>query len=303
MLKLGLALGGGGARGFAHIGVLKALEKEGIEVTAISGCSMGAIIGGLYAYYGDALKVETHVLKSLNNPIFDELPFDEFREDKSISDKSYFDQFTEFIGFRIQAIKSLTNLSFLNEETTAKIYTGLPETKIENLKIKFSATATDLLSGDEINFTKGSFKKILRASSAIPSLLPPIEYKGFYLVDGSASESVPAGRVREIGADRVLAVNVTRCIKTIDKPESILDVLYRTEDITSFHLSKERLLEADFVIRPKLEKLSWADFDKVKTFIKKGEEAVRNNIEEIRKLANRNSYLLEFEQYIKKLRK
>jgi NTE family protein len=301
MSKLGLALGGGGARGLAHIGVLKALENEGIGIEAITGCSMGAIIGGLYAYYGSAAKVEEHVFKSLNMPIFQELPLEELKEDKVKTEKGYLDQFWDYIGFRIQAIKSLSTISFFDEETTDEIFIRLPDARIEDLKIKFSAIATDLLSGDEINFTRGNLRDVLRASAAIPGIFPPVQIKDYYLIDGSASESVPVGKVREIGADRVLAVDVTRCIKRVNKPVNIVDVLNRAGDISSFHLSKSRLKEADLVINPEVRKLTWADFDKAGVIIRRGEKAVYENIEEIRKLANRNSYLLEIEQYIKKL--
>ncbi len=301
MSKLGLALGGGGARGLAHIGVLKALEREKIEIAAITGCSMGAIIGGLYAFYGDAEKVERHVLTTLNNPVFEELPLDELKEDPTKTEKGYLDQFWDYIGFRIQAIKSLSSISFFDEETTDEIFAPLPEVRIEDLKIKFSAVATDLLSGEEINFTRGKLADVMRASAAIPGIFPPVQIKDYYLIDGSASESVPVGKVREIGADRVLAIDVTRCIKRVNKPINIVDVLNRAGDISSFHLSKERLKEADLIINPDVKKLTWADFEKAKWIIKNGENAVYENIEEIRKLVNRNSYLLEIEQYIKKL--
>ncbi len=301
MAGIGLALGGGGARGLAHIGVLKVLEQEEIKITNITGCSMGAIIGGLYAYYGTAADVEEHVFKSLQEPKFQDLQLDDLKRDQDTSDKGFLEEFWDYLGFRFQVLKSLQNISFFDDETTTNLYSGLPEARIENLKIKFSAIATDLLSGEEINFTKGNLREVLRASSAIPGIFPPVQIDDYYLVDGSASESVPVGRVKEIGADRVLAVDVMHCLRRIDKPVNSIDVLSRSGDIASFHLSKARLKDADLVIRPKVRKLTWADFDKIEKIIRKGEDAVRNNIEEIRKLANRNSYLLEFEQYIKKL--
>ena len=113
---------------------------------------------------------------------------------------------------------------------------------------------------------------------------------------------MPAGKVREIGADRVLAVDVTRCIKTIEQPQNIFDVLYRSEDITSFKLSVLRLREADLVIRSQVRHLTWADFDKTDEIIAAGEQASKENINEIKKLIHRNSYLLEIEHYIKKLK-
>jgi NTE family protein len=262
---------------------------------------MGAIIGGLYAYYGNVADVEEHVLRAIHDPKFRDLQLDDLKEEQGASDKNILEEFWDYLGFRFQVLKSLQNISFFDDDTTTNLYAGLPEVRMEDLKINFSAIATDLLSGEEINFTKGNLRDVLRASSAIPGIFPPVQIDDYYLVDGSASESVPVGRVKEIGADRVLAVDVMHTLKRIDKPVNIIDVLSRAGDITSFHLSKTRLKEADLVIRPKVRKLTWADFNKIDKIIKKGEDAVRNNIEEIRKLANRNSYLLEFEQYIKKL--
>jgi len=302
MSKFGLALGGGGARGLAHIGVLKVLDEENIKIHSITGCSMGALVGGLYAYYGNGKEVEDFIFKAIKHPKFIELGTDKLKENNKKPDKSYFEQFFDYIGTRVQALKALNRLSYFDEELTNEIYQIIPDVPIENFKIKFSAIATELLSGEEINFTKGSLRDVIRASSAIPGIFPPVKYQNYFLIDGSASESVPAGRVREIGADRVLAVDVTRCIKTIEQPQNIFNVLYRAEDITSFKLSVLRLREADLVIRPQVRHLTWADFDKTDEIIAAGEQTSKENINEIKKLIHRNSYLLEIEHYIKKLK-
>ncbi|MEJ2618317.1 MAG: patatin-like phospholipase family protein, partial [Ignavibacteriaceae bacterium] len=159
-----------------------------------------------------------------------------------------------------------------------------------------------LISGEEVNFKCGSLRKAVKASSAIPGIFPPVEIDDKLLVDGSSSESVPVGRVKEIGADRVLAVDVSRCLKNIRTAKNILDILYRTEDITSHHLSLIRLKEADLVIQPKVKQLSWADFNKVNEIIKAGEIEAADNIDKIKKLTQRNVYLIEMGQYFKKLR-
>ena len=301
MSKFGLALGGGGARGLAHIGVLKALEAQKIKIDAITGCSMGALIGGLYAYYGNVKKVEEFIFEAIKHPKFIELGIDKLSEN-SKPDKNYFDQFVDYVGTRLQVLKALNKLSYFAEDLTEEIYQIIPDTPIENLKIKFSAIATDLISGQEINFTKGSLRDVIKASSAIPGIFPPVKYQIFFLVDGSASESVPAGKVREIGADRVLAVDVTRCINAVEQPQNVLDILYRTEDITSFHLTVVRLKEADLVIRPDVKHLTWADFNQIKKIIDAGEKTTLENIKEIKKLASRNSCLLKIEYFVKKLK-
>jgi len=302
MSKFGLALGGGGARGLAHIGLLKVLDEENIKIHSITGCSMGALVGGLYAYYGNAKEVEDFILKAIKHPKFVELGTDKLKENNKKPDKSYFEQFYDYIGTRIQALKALNRLSYFDEELAKEIYQMIPDSPIENLKIKYSAIATDLLSGEEINFTRGSLRQVIKASSAIPGIFPLVRLDNYFLIDGSASESVPAGRAREIGADRVLGVDVTRCIKTIDQPQNVFEILYRAEDITSFHLSVLRLREADLVIRPQVRHLTWADFDMTREIITAGEKAAKENLAEIKKLVNRNSYLLEIEHYIKKLK-
>ncbi|MFA6457298.1 MAG: patatin-like phospholipase family protein, partial [Bacteroidota bacterium] len=302
MSKLGLALGGGGARGLAHIGVLKVLDAEGIAPVAITGCSMGALVGGLYAYHGSAALVEEFIFKVIAHPHFTSLGIDRLNDNGKHKGKGYFEQFFDYIGTRLQAYNTLHHFSYFDEEGTAAMYEMVPDVPIEELPIHFSAIATDLNSGEEINFTKGSLRDAVRASSAIPGIFPPVQIGNYFLVDGSASESVPAGKVREIGADRVLAVDVTRSLKIVEQPENIFDILYRTEDITSFHLSMLRLREADLIIHPPVRQQSWTDFDHAAKIIAAGELSARENLSEIKKLEQRNSYLVEIEHYIKKLK-
>lgn len=263
---------------------------------------MGAIIGGLYAYYGSTKQVEEFIFDAIKNPKFIELGINKLAGNNKKPDKNYFDQFYDYIGTRFQVLKALNRLSYFDDIITQDIYQIIPDVPIEKFKIKFSAIATDLISGQEINFTKGSLRDVIKASSAIPGIFPPVKYQNYFLVDGSASESVPAGKVREIGADRVLAVDVSRYINAVEQPQNVLDILYRTEDITSFHLSEVRLREADLIIRPEVKHLTWADFYQVKRIIAAGEKITLENISEIKKLINRNSYLLEIEHYIKKLK-
>lgn len=298
MSKFGLALGGGGARGLAHIGVLKVLEKENIKVDVIIGCSMGTLIGGMYAYLGNAKEVEEFIYETVIHPKFLELGIDKLSESEK-PDKNYFDQFFDYLDKRYQVLKSLNHLSYFDEETTNEMYNLIPDVKIESLKIKFSAIATDLISGEEINFTKGSLREAIKASSAIPGIFPPVKYQNYFLIDGSASQSVPAGRVREFGADRVLAVDVMRPIKTVKQPQNVIDILYRAEDITSHHLSILRLREADLIIRPKVKHLSWADFEKINEIIYSGEKAAIENIVSIKKLVGSYSFWLKLKYFWK----
>jgi len=248
MSKLGLALGGGGARGISHIGVLKVLEEEKIKITSITGCSMGAVVGGLYAYFGSSGQVEDFVLQAINDPKFKLLDISTFNKASVKPDKNYFYGIINYIGEKLNAIKSLGRLSYFEDDILNEIFNMIPDVPVESLGVKFSAIATDLISGEEINLTRGSLRTILKASSAIPGIFPPVEFENKLLVDGSASESVPVAKVKEIGADRVLAVDVSSELNPMNFAKNLIDILYRTEDISSYHLSHLRLKEADLII-------------------------------------------------------
>ncbi|MCX7984865.1 MAG: patatin-like phospholipase family protein [Bacteroidetes bacterium] len=301
MARFGLALGGGGARGLAHIGVLKVLDAENIRVHAITGCSMGAVVGGLYAYFGNAQRVEKYILDIVENLLIHSMSYEKLIKVFNTTPKTVFEQFVDYIGIRIQAVRALNRISYIDEETTKKIFECIPDVPVESLAIPYSAIATDLLSGEEINFTKGNLREIVRASSAIPGIFPPVQYHTYYLVDGSASESVPAGKVRELGVDRVVGVDVTRSLKSATMPQNAYEVLYRTEDITIHHLSQLRMQEADLLIRPKVQAYQWTDFRHARTIINAGEEATRESLSAIRKLLKRNRFSLRVWYYAKKL--
>jgi NTE family protein len=301
MSKLGLALGGGGARGLAHIGVLKVLEKENIRIDVISGCSMGSVVGALYSYFQNAEKLESFFINFIDNIDFEELGINELNE-KTNRTTGLLDNISKYLKIRYNLYKSLNRLSFFTDEIAEKIFSSLPDIEIENLKIKFSAIATDLITGEEINLTNGSLREVVRASSAIPAIFPPVKIKDMLLVDGGATESVPVEIVRKIGADRVLAIDVTRCLQTTKEPQNLFDILFRTEDISTFHLSKLRLESADLIIRPKVKHLDWSEFLKVKEIIAAGEEITKKMLPEIKKLVDKNYYLLSMEHYIKKLK-
>ncbi len=301
MSKLGLALGGGGARGLAHIGVLKVLDAEGIQISAITGCSMGAIIGGLYAYFGNAFKVEEFILQAIKDPRFAKLNIESLNDNIKSINKTSLEKFSEYIKARIHAINTIGRLSYFDSNVADDIYNAIPDIQIEDLKISFSAVATDLSSGEEINFTKGSLRNVLKASSAIPGVFPPVLINNYLLIDGSASESVPVRKVKDIGADRVLAVDVIKSLKIIRPVNNILDVLYRTEDVTSYQLSKIRLTEADLIISPQVKELSWADFDGAVKIIELGESAAMQNLDKIKQLVKKNVYSLKFNRYLKKI--
>jgi len=302
MSKLGVALGGGGARGLAHIGVLKVLEREGIKIHAISGCSMGSIVGALYAYFGNATEMEKFVLNIVQNTDFKKLGLSDVNNSNGNKENNYFNALFDYVKITYKAIKSLSQLSLFDEETADKIFDSFPDVNIETFKIKFSAIATNLITGEEELFERGSLRHIIKASSAIPGIFPPVPIENKLLVDGSVSESVPAKHLKKLGADRILAIDVSRCLRSAEIPENVFEVLFRAGDITSFHLSQERLKVADLILQPKVKQLKWSEFDRTKAIISAGERAAQTHIKDIIKLANRSQYLLKLDRYSKKIK-
>lgn len=299
MKNFAVALGGGGARGLAHIGLLKILDQHKIKIDAISGCSMGAIVGGLYAYFGNAEAVEDFVIKTTQSEKYLELGIDKIKKRSEDGGTNYFEQFFDFIGTSIQIIKSINRYSFFDEERTNDIFDFIPDVPIESLKVKFFVVASDLISGQEIIFSEGSLRKTLKASAAIPGIFPPVSYKNYLLVDGSVTDLVPVKVLKDYGYEKTLAVDVVKSLENPTPPKNILEILYRVESISSYHLSNYQLKYADLLIYPEVREFNWSDFNYAKEIILEGERAALENLEKISKLYRTNKYFLRLKKLFK----
>jgi NTE family protein len=178
-VKVGLALGAGAARGWAHIGIIRALEDLGVEIHVVAGCSIGAYVGSAYAS-GKLNELETWANTLTEWQVFSLLGVG-FKRGGLASGQKVFDKH--------------------RDEFCAPSY--------EEMDKPFIAVATDLYSGKEVVFDKGEIKDSIRASCAIPALFPPIEHKGRWLVDGAVVNPVPVNQCRQLGADFVIAVNLS----------------------------------------------------------------------------------------------
>jgi len=301
MNKLALALGGGGARGLAHIGILKVLENHKIKFDAISGCSMGAIVGGLYAYFGNYSEVEEFVFDTISSEKYKQLGIDKLsaRQD---SFSKYFEQFFDFVGTSIQIIKAINRNSYFDEELTDEIFGFIPDVDIETLKIKFFAVATDLFSGQEIVFSTGSLRKALKASASIPGIFPPVKYRGYYLVDGSVTDLVPVQILKQSGYEKIIAIDVVKSLENPNPPKNIIEILYRVESISSYQLSAYQLKDADLLIYPDVRQYDWSDFRFASEIIKQGEISAINHLDEIIKLYNSNIYKMRLRKLLNRIK-
>jgi NTE family protein len=248
---IGVALGGGFARGMAHIGVLKVLEQEGIPVRVIAGTSVGALIGACYC---SGLSVE-------------ELE----RVARSV-------RFTTFARWTVSRYGFASNdrmVQFLNRTLKVKTF--------EELRIPLGVTATDFKTGEGVVFHSGSIIDPIRASCAYPGMFLPVEIRGRWLVDGMLSHPVPTSPLHEMGADRVIAVHLRGQWSKDGAPRHLFDVIGQSFAIAQDQMSHLWRGAADVIVEPDVAGFAYDDFKRAGELITSGEIATRKVLPEIRK--------------------
>lgn len=243
-VKIGLALGGGAARGFAHIGVIKALEAQGIVPEIVVGTSAGSVVGSLYASGLNGFALQKTALAM---------------DEATISDWAL-----PLFGKSTGVLKGEALQSYIN-----KAVNNVP---MERLKIRFGAVATDLKTGQPILFNKGNTGMAVRASSAVPSVFQPVKIGAKTYVDGGLVAPVPVKFAKDMGAEFIIAVNISSATEGAATASS-LDVLMQTFSIMGQRLNHFELKEADIVITPNLGNMGSADFSNRNLAILAGEQA------------------------------
>lgn len=239
---IGLALGSGGARGFAHIGVLKVLEEEKIPIDYIAGSSMGALIGAVYGSGQSAIDMEKFAVM--------------FRR------KYYTDFIVPKMGFVAgKKVKELIRLL-----TKGK--------KLEELEPKVYVIATDLLRGEKVIFKEGSIADAVRASISIPGIFVPEKVNDQLLVDGGVIDRVPVSVLKNMGADITIAVDVSY-FNVNPEINTIFDVIIQSLDIMEKEMAKYRQIDTDVIIRPMVKATSSVAFNNIDELIRLGEYETR----------------------------
>jgi NTE family protein len=280
--KVGLVLGGGGVRGFSHIGVLKVLEKEGIDIDLIVGTSAGALIGGAYASGQTPDEIERKIDAYLQSPEFDDSRMKSIglfftQEEKNILKKAQ-----QFIMNRVLFVQAFFKPSILpSHDFLSLMNYFLPDLDIKETRIPLHVVSTDLISGKKIVFSEGSLRKVVLASCAVPGAVEPVRYGDWLLADGGITSLVPVHAAREAGADVVIAVTVDRDLQTNLRIETAKDVVFRAGEITPSVLEAAELADADVIIRPQVGNLHWMDFKRAVDLVKAGESATRDSLKSI----------------------
>ncbi|MGH9713681.1 MAG: patatin-like phospholipase family protein [Candidatus Acidiferrales bacterium] len=249
--KVGVALGGGFARGIAHIGVLRVLEEHEIPVDFIAGTSVGALIAAGYA---------------------SGTPLEEMERQGS---GTRFKDFGRWTLSRMGMASNERLEDFLQRFTTAKYF--------NQLKIPLCIVATDLLKGESVHFTRGEIGPALRASCAYPGLFLPVEHQGHFLVDGFLTEQVPAPAARELGADVVISVHLEPGLLD-SKPRNTIEVISRSFSIIQTVANQPWRGATDVLIEPEVHHVLWDEFVKTPQLIAAGEDAAHAALPRIKQL-------------------
>lgn len=269
-----LALGGGGARGFVHIGVMRVLEANSIGVRAMVGTSMGSLMGAMYLAHGSAASVEERWRNAIELGILPAVrqvrmvPRAEKKEHPLI-------QVARQIKNQVVVSFALNRSTVLDGAVLDQAVDHLlPDMLIEDLPRPFVAVATDLESGEEVRLSHGSLRMAVKASSSIPGMVPAKLINGRSLVDGGVVAEVPVAAARERGRP-VLVVDASMEIPPVENDDLALDTMMRTQMMTSQLLRQRQLAEATWMIRPKIGSVAWAEWGTIDEMIEAGESAAR----------------------------
>jgi len=269
-----LALGGGGARGFAHLGVLQVLDEARLPIRAIVGTSMGAVVGGMYLAHGSAARaidlwreaIEQGMIPSVR-PI-GRVPRADTREHPLI-------QVARRIRNRVVISFAMNRSTVLDDtELEQAMEFLIPDVQFSDLSQKLVVVATDLETGEEVRLRQGSLRTALDATSAIPGMVPAVELDGRRLVDGGAVAEIPVVAARDEGWP-VIAVDTSMDVPPIAEDDLVLDTMWRTQMMTARLLRKRQLRSATHVIRPKVGGARWAEWHRFDEFVEAGRVATR----------------------------
>lgn len=249
--KLGLALGGGFARGISHVGVLRVLEQHEIPIDFIAGTSVGALIAAAYASGSTTEEMERQ------------------------GSLTHFRDFGRWTLSRMGMASNERLEAFLQKFTTRNHF--------EQMKIPLCIVATDLLKGESAYFTTGEIGPALRASCAYPGLFLPVEYRGHILVDGFLTEAVPAPALRRMGADVVISVHLEPGLLDT-RPRNTIEVISRSFSIIQTSANQSWHDMTDILLEPEVHHILWDEFVKTPQLVAAGEQSAYEALPRIKAL-------------------
>lgn len=285
--RIGLVLGGGGARGLAHVGVIQVLEKARIPVDLVVGTSAGALVGSLYCAYKNSADVRERLAAFASSPQFKEEKFADLvvMTPPPGSDQGFVQTARRFYKLGLFFATTLFQKSFIDTmQFEHDIASVVPEANIEELPLPLAIVATDLEHGKEVVLTKGPLRNAVMASSAIAGVFPPVEIDGMELVDGGFANLIPVEVAFRMGADVVIAVDVSSNISdSQDFSRTGSAISLRAAAIQAETAKNLQARLADVVVRPRVSDIHWAQFALYDMIIPRGSAAAEAALPQIKK--------------------
>ncbi len=284
---ISLALGGGGARGLAHIGALRVLENEGIPISQLVGTSMGAIVGAAYAQLGkiDAVENKFRVLMESGEYKANGMLYTGINKVAS----GWFEHIASHI--REQIVINIANFKesvFPSKRLYKILEMVLQDEKIEHTKIPFAAVATDIYQGKELIIDQGPIIEAVVASASLPGYFPPVKIGNRILIDGAFTFAVPIEPAKtRMPHNKVVAIDVSDTLPANPVLENSIDIVLHSYKITSRLYHDSQIKNANVLIEPNVGHYHWSEFDKIDYFIQEGEKATLAKLNDIIKLTRR----------------
>tara|TARA_R110002050_G_scaffold536_13_gene3871 strand:+ start:4747 stop:7002 length:2256 start_codon:yes stop_codon:yes gene_type:complete len=284
-VKVGLVLSGGGAKGLAHIGALKVIEEAGVKIDYITGTSMGAIVGALYASGYSAKELDS-IFKNTDfeSLIQDNVP----RSAKTFYEKEDSERYAltlPFNKFKISIPQAISGGQSIYNEFVRLLYHVKDVNDFSKLPIPFLCVATDVETGDQILLDKGYLPEAILASGTFPSLFRPVEINGRVLIDGGVVNNYPIGELKKMGADVVIGVDVQHGLSDRESLLSATEILLQINNYRTVRDMQKKSALTDIYITPDIKDYSVIDFDMGSAIIDKGEEAARLRMDELLKIS------------------
>ena len=283
-MTIGIALGGGGAKGLAHIGVLEVLEELGIKPRFSAGLIPYYAVGGIYALNGTAKGLQEQARTMIQSEEFKNFGLDEFYTD---TDNNILERFKKEVFEKFYFGRLLFKKSHIKTEATRKMFQDLFGNKtFNNCKITFTCNALDIQSGEEIIFKNGSLAEAVWSSCAIPGIFPPFVKDERILVDGGVIDNIPVTPVMKLGARIVIASYLGNQPKFKGDPDTGFQISHRAQSFVRFYLDQKILEPADLVITPDVNGFHWADFSAIDELVKVGRAAAEKNAKKIKSITS-----------------
>ena len=278
---IGIALGGGGARGTAHIGVLQILHNEGIRINQIAGSSAGAVIGAMYAAKEDPIWVENRINKFVNSKIFKGLGTDRMIPDRD--PHSAISQIAKKVQDQFVFIMSMNKTFILKKDRLrGALDFLLPVKTFEELKVPLQISATDIQTGEIQIYSSGNLLEAVVRSASIPGYIEPTHSENKIILDGSVGLPNPVSLISHL-VDFTIAVDVKKTITPVLNNLNIYEILQRCELISYTKYLNQQLMEADLVVRPVTKNIHWSQFDQFPALISSGRTAMETLIPKLEK--------------------